>query len=157
MVTFGQLAYGQVQSGAPVIGVAQAWGAFSVSDASVPGSASLFDGTCVRTGDASSDVKLAGGERVTMYSNSSATVYAGNLLLTRGTAEFSGTVGYRVEARGLHIGSTDSSTYVRVELDRGRRVMVSALGGPAEIRNAEDHLVARVPPGYTLTLAAKGR
>jgi hypothetical protein len=140
----------------PVIGVARSWGAFLVNDASVPGSATILDGTFLKTVDASSDLNLTGGERVTMSSNSSATIHRDRLLLERGTAEFTGTAAYRVEARDLRIGASDSAARVRVAVDRQNRVLVASLGGAAEVRNAQGMLVARVLPGAALTLSASG-
>jgi hypothetical protein len=140
----------------PVIGVARSWGAFLVNDASVPGSATILDGTFLKTVDASSDLNLTGGERVTMSSNSSATVHRNRLILNQGIAEFSGTAAYRVEARDLSIGVSDSTARVRVAVDRQNRVLVASLNGSAEIRNSQSLLVARVLPGTALTLSASG-
>ncbi len=63
----------QLAASSPVIGVARSWGAFYVNNASVPGSATVFDGTSLKTADASSNLNLNGGERVTLASNSAAT------------------------------------------------------------------------------------
>jgi hypothetical protein len=139
-----------------VIGVARSWGPFLINDASVPGSATLLDGTSLKTVDASSDLNLTGGERVTMSSNSSATVHRDHLLLDRGTAEVTGTAAYRVEARELRIGASDASAHVRVAVDRQSHVLVASLGGAAEVRNAQGFLVARVLPGAALTFSATG-
>jgi len=140
----------------PVIGVARSWGAFLINDASVPGSATLLDGTSLKTVDSSSDLNLTGGERVTMSSNSSATVHRDRLLLDRGTAEFTGVAAYRVETRDLRIGASDAAAHVRVAVDRQNHVLVASLGGSAEIRNTQGLLVARVLPGTAMTLSAAG-
>jgi hypothetical protein len=140
----------------PVIGTARSWGAFLVNDASVPGSATILDGTFLKTVDASSDLNLTGGERVTMSSNSWAIVHRDRLILDRGMAEFTGAAAYRVEARDLRIGAPDAATHVRVAVDRQNRVLVASLGGSAEVRNAQGLLVARVLPGAALTMSASG-
>jgi hypothetical protein len=140
----------------PVIGAARSWGAFLVNDASVPGSATILDGTFLKTMDASSDLNLTGGERVTMSSNSSATVHRDRLILDRGTAEFTGTAAYRVEARDLRIVASDSTAHVRVAVDRQNRVLVASLSGGAEVRNAQGMMVARVFPGTAFTMSASG-
>jgi hypothetical protein len=140
----------------PVIGVARSWGAFLINDASVPGSATLLDGTSLKTVDASSDLNLTGGERVTISSNSSATIHGDRLQLDSGTAEFTGTAAYRVEARNLRIGASDSAARVRVAVDRQNHVLVASVGGAAEIRNSQGMLVARVLPGTALTLSSAG-
>ncbi len=138
----------------PVIGVARSWGAFFVNDASVPGSATVFDGTSLKTADASSNLNLTGGERVTLASNTTARIYATRLLLDRGTAEFGGSTTYRVEARNLRVGGSDAGARIRVAIDRQNRVLVASLGGAAEVRNARGILVARVPTGAALALSA---
>ena len=145
---------GTLMAAPPVIGMARSWGAFLINDASVPGSATILDGTSLKTVDASSDLNLTGGTRVTMSSNSSATVHRDHLLLNRGTAEFTGTAAYRVEARDLRIGASDAAAHVRVAVDRQNHVLVASLGGSAEVRNAKGMLVARVNPGTALTLSA---
>jgi hypothetical protein len=140
----------------PVIGMARSWGSFLINDASVPGSATILDGTSLKTVDASSDLNLTGGERVTMSSNSSATVHRDRLILDHGTAEFSGTAAYRVEARDLRILASESTARVRVALDRQNRVLVASLTGSAEVRNTRGMLVARVLPGTAFTMSASG-
>ena len=137
----------------PVIGVARSWGTFFVNDASVPGSATVFDGTSLKTVDAASTLNLTGGERVLLASNTAAKIYAGRLQLDRGTAEFGGSTAYRVEARSLRIGGSDAGARVRVAIDRQNRVLVASLGGAAEVRNSRGMLVARVPTGAALSLS----
>jgi hypothetical protein len=140
----------------PVIGVARSWGAFLVNDASVPGSATILDGTFLKTVDASSDLNITGGERVTMSSNSSAIIHRDRLILDRGTAEVTGTTAYRVEARDLRIGASDPAARVRVKVDLKNRILVASLNGVAEVRNPQGMLVARVLPGTALTMSASG-
>jgi hypothetical protein len=60
---------------------------------------------------------------------------------------------YRVEARNLEIGGTDSAALLRVALDRDR-VKVTALTGIAEVRNSQGMLIARILPGTVLQLHA---
>lgn len=138
----------------PVIGVARSWGTFFVNEASVPGSATVFDGTSLKTADAASTLNLNGGERVLLASNTMVKIYAGRLQLDRGTAEFGGSTAYRVEARSLRIGGSDAAARVRVAIDRQNRVLVASLGGGAEVRNSRGMLVARVPAGMALSLSA---
>jgi hypothetical protein len=138
----------------PVIGVARSWGTFFVNDASVPGSATVFDGASLKTVDAASTLNLTGGERVLLASNTAAKIYAGRLQLDRGTAEFGGSTVYRVEARSLRIGGSDAGARVRVAIDRQNRVLVASIGGAAEVRNSRGMLVARVPTGAALSLSA---
>ncbi len=138
----------------PVIGVARSWGAFFVNNASVPGSATVFDGTSLKTGNASSNLNLTGGERVTLASNSAAIVHPDRLLLDRGTAEFGGSAVYRVEARDLRVETSDAGARVRVGIDPHNRVLVAAFGGSAEVHNSQGRLLARIASGAALSLSA---
>ncbi len=137
-----------------VIGVARSWGAFYVNNASVPGSATVFDGASLRTAEAASNLNLTGGERVLLSSQSAATIFAGRLQLDRGMAEFGGSAGYRVEARNLRVETLDSAARIRVGIDRQNRVIVASMQGPAEVRNSRGNLLARIAAGGALTLSA---
>jgi hypothetical protein len=138
----------------PVIGVAQSRGAFFVNNASVPGTATILDGTSVRTTLASSDVSLRTGERLTLASSSSATVYRDRLVLQTGMAELNHLSTYRLETRNLRIGASGTGAQVRVGLDSGDQVKVVAVAGIAEVFNPQGMLVARVLPGTALQLKA---
>ena len=144
----------QLTASPPVIGVARSWGAFFVNNASVPGSATVFDGTSLKTADASSNINLTGGERVMLASKSAAIVHPDRLSLDHGAAEFSGMAAYRVEARSLRIGASDSAAHIRVGIDRQNRVLVASVGGSAEVRNSQGRLVARVASGVALAFSA---
>jgi hypothetical protein len=136
----------------PVIGVARSRGAFLINNASVPGTATLLDGTSVRTMELSSDVKLRTGERLTLGSQSVATIYQDRLVLESGTAEVDRLYGYRVEAGALRIGASISGSSVRVAVNGNKQVQVAAMTGAAEVRNAKGALVAQVLPGMALEL-----
>ena len=144
----------QLVASPPILGVARSWGTFWVNGASVPGSATIFDGSSVKTSDAASQISLNGGERVMLSSNSAATVRQAGILLDRGVAEFGGSASYRVVARGLSIASRDASARIRVGIDPQNRILVASLSGPAEVRNGRGVVVARVAPGAALTLAS---
>jgi len=136
----------------PVIGVAQSQGAFFVNNASVPGTATILDGTSVRTAATSSDVSLKSGPHVTLASSSAARVYQDRLVLETGMAELNHLAAYQVETRNLRISASGAGALLRVALDGGRQVKVAAVVGTAEVRNAQGMLVARVSPGTALQL-----
>jgi hypothetical protein len=137
----------ELSAAPPVIGVARSWGAFFVNEASVPGSATVFDGTALRTADASSNLSLTDGERVTLASNSAATFHPDRLLLDRGTAEFGGSPAYRVEARTLRVEAPEAAARIRVGIDNQNHVLVSSLEGSAVVRTSDGRFVARVASG----------
>jgi len=85
--------------------VAQSRGAFFVNNASVPGTATILDGTSVRTTATSSDVSLKGGERLTLASSSEARIYQDRLVLTSGMADLNHMSNYRLETGNFQIGA----------------------------------------------------
>jgi hypothetical protein len=140
----------------PVIGVARSRGAFMINNASVPGTATILDGTSVRTMALSSDVRLKTGERLTLGSGSAATIYQDRLVLQSGIAEVDRVSAYHVEAGDLRIGASNSGASVRVAVSGSQQVQVAAMAGTAEVRNAKGVLVARIPPGMALQLQTTG-
>jgi hypothetical protein len=149
------LAYGSVvmlAASPPVIGVARSRGAFLINDASVPGTATILDGTSVKTLGLSSDVKLTTGERVTLRSGSAAAIYQDHLVLQSGMAEVDHPSAYRVDAAGFRIGASDPDASFRVAVNGSRQVQVVATAGTAEVRNAKGGLVARILSGTALEL-----
>lgn len=131
----------------PVIGVAQSRAAFSINNASVPGSATVLDGTAIRTNDAPSDVMLKTGERLRLAPNSAAVVYRDHVVLQAGLAEAIHAAAYRIDAQSLQIRAVDSGAHLTVSLAGKKEVAVSTSGGYAEINNSSGVLVARMYPG----------
>src|SRR5271157_2589911 len=111
----------------PVIGVAQSRGAFFVNNASVPGTATIWDGTSVRTTTTSSDVSLKSGERFTLASGSAAQVFQDRVVLETGMAELQHVSAYRLETSNLRIGASDAGALVRVAIDSRNLVKVAAV------------------------------
>src|SRR5689334_12641674 len=73
----------------PAIGTATANGSFAVNQTPVTGSAKLFDGAVVETGEAASRVALDNGSRIDLNAHSAVAVRGNEAELTKG----SGTVG----------------------------------------------------------------
>jgi hypothetical protein len=136
----------------PVIGVARSRGAFLINDASVPGTATILDGTSLKTLGLPSDVKLTTGERLTLRSGSAAAVYQDHLVLQSGMAEVDRPSAYRVDAAGFRIGASNPDASFRVAVSGSRKVQVVATAGTAEVRNAKGVLVARILSGTALEL-----
>ena len=131
----------------PVIGVVRSVGAFRINQASVPGSATLFDGSSLQTGATSSNINLKTGQRLLLASSSAAEIHQDRLVLSKGTAELSSAAAYRIDTPSLHIGATDPTTSIRVMIDDAKRVRVTATGGRAEVRNSQGILLAQVFSG----------
>lgn len=131
----------------PVIGVVRSVGAFRINQASVPGSATIFDGSSLQTGATSSNINLKTGQRLLLASGSAAEIHQDRLVLSKGTAELSSAAAYRIDTRSLHIGAADPTTSIRVMIDGAKQVRVTATGGRAEVRSSQGTLLAQVFPG----------
>jgi hypothetical protein len=139
-----------VSASPPVIGVAQSAGVFRVNHASVPGSATIFEGASLETGVASSKIDLKTGQRLLLASTSAAEIHQDRLVLSKGSAELSGAADYRIDTGKLSIGATDRAASIRVAIDAANQVRVNASGGRAEVRNHQGVLLAQVSPGSTI-------
>jgi len=135
-----------------VIGVARSRTAMLVNHASVPGVATLLDGTSIETIDTPSNLNLANGGRLVLAPNSSARIHQDRLVLDRGGAELTGSPLYHIETVDFRIGASSPTSHVQVAVQGAGRVHVEAVGGSAEIRNAQGVLVAKVQSSTALQL-----
>ena len=136
----------------PILGFARSRGRFLLNNAAVPGSATILDGSSVRTQLYPSDVSLSSGERLTLAPATAASFRRDRLILETGNAELSSPSAYLIEARGLRISASGAGTLVRVSVSGGDAVHVASLGGMAEVHSAQGSLVARVLSGMTIQL-----
>jgi hypothetical protein len=136
----------------PVIGVAKSRGVFLIDNASVPGSATILDGTSVRTAATSSDITLKSGEHLTLASGSAAKVFQDHLVLEGGVTELAHASSYRIDTPSLQISTSDAEAIMQVAAGSNNQVKVIAIRGTAEVRNRQGILVARVLPGRMLNM-----
>ncbi len=129
------------------IGIAMADGAFQVNRSEVKGNASLFEGTEVTTGEASSKVRIRSGARIEIGTHSQVRVFATQTVLEKGSGQVEGPPTYGIEARTLRITPTGSKTIARVSLDESSGVLVSAVNGPVRVSTASGLLVASLRAG----------
>ena len=151
--TFILLAAGAVSylaASGPAIGMAVADGSFQVDHSRVWGNATLFDGTVVETGQALSRLKFASGARMSLASESRATVHQGRLVLESGAGQFESAPGFEVESRTLRISAAEPGTVARIRLDGAPKVVVAALRGRVRVTNSAGLLVASVEAGKSL-------
>jgi hypothetical protein len=127
-----------------------------VNHVSVPGVATILEGTSVETTDTPSNLNLANGERILLAPSTSATIHQDRMILDRGRAELSGSSPYRIETADFRIGPSSPASRIHVAIQRAGRVNVEAVGGPGEVRNAQGVLVAKVLAGTALQLQATG-
>jgi hypothetical protein len=139
----------------PAIGIAMAEGPFRIDRAEVKGNASLFDGSDVETGEASSKLRINGGARLEIGTDSQAKVFATHAVLERGGGQLESGAAYSLEARTLRIGTGGPKAIARVRLD-GRGVLVSAVNGPVRVSTAAGVLVANLAAGRNLRFEPQG-
>lgn len=136
----------------PVIGVARSRTFMLVNHASAPGVATILDGTSLETIDTPSNVNLSNGGRVLLAPNSSARILQDRLVLDRGCAELSGSPLYRIETTDFRVSTSSPASHIQVVVLGAGRVHVEAVGGTAEVHNAQGVLVAKLQSSTALQL-----
>lgn len=134
---------------APAIGVATASGSIRLDDARVSGNGTLFEGTTVVTGAASSRLQLDDGVRMELASSSRGTVYRDRMVLERGAGQLDSARDFRIEALGLAIVSDEPESSARVVLGEDL-VQVASLRGSFRVTNGEGVVLAALPAGRAL-------
>lgn len=134
----------------PSIGVAMASGPFRVNRSEVKGNASLFDGAEVSTSKVSSKLRINGGAKIEIGTESQARVYANRAVIEKGAGQVESSSPYTIEARTLHIATADAKAIARVQLVGSDAVLVSAVNGPVRVTNGAGQLLARLAPGGNL-------
>jgi len=134
----------------PSIGVAMASGVFRVNRSEVKGNASLFEGAEIATGKASSKLRINGGARLEIGTESQARVYADRAVIEKGAGQLESPSPYSLEARSIRISTADPKAIARVQLDGSDAVLVSAVNGPVRVTNGAGQLLARLAPGRNL-------
>ncbi len=130
----------------PTIGVASAVGSFEVNSAAVEGNANLFDGSQVRTTEASSQILLQNGAALTLAVNSAGTIYKDHLLLLQGATKADKMNGYTIQAARYRIEGVQPGSQAVVRLSDGS-VQVAALGGSLKVFNEKGALLTRIGAG----------
>jgi hypothetical protein len=134
------------------IGFVVTRGQAAVDGAVVRGNSTLFQGSLVEAGDATSDLMLPGGSNLLLQPGSAARVYREHAVLENGTATQRGSQGYLI-ADGLKVSTLSPSGAVVVGVKDRSHIDVLAQGGNAEIRNPAGTLIARLEAGKAFRFA----
>ncbi len=132
------------------IGVAKASGQFRLDNASVRSNITIFDGSTVESGASRSELVLNTGTRVMLTPNSRGKVFSDRTLLERGVSELTGSGTYRIEALNLKVLPQSANSVAQVGVNTSNHLVVTAKGGPVDVRNATGVLVAMVMPGNAM-------
>jgi hypothetical protein len=133
------------------IGIVVTSGQAQVDGAVVRGNSTLFQGSVVQAGAATSDLMLPGGSNLLLQPESAVKVYRGYAVLEHGAAVQRGS--NTLVADGLKVSSLSPQGAVFVAIQDGSRLSVAAQGGAAEVRNPAGDLVARLEAGKALSFA----
>jgi hypothetical protein len=126
-------------------------GEAQVDGSAVRGNSTLFPGSFVQAGSATSDLVFPGGSNLLLQPEAAVKVFRGYTVLEKGAAIQHGTQG--LIASGLKISSLSSQGSVVVGMKDASHLEVTAQGGPAEVRNAAGAMVAHLEPGKALTFS----
>lgn len=137
------------------IGTASVRGEMRVDSSSVKGSATLFDGSVVETGQASADLHLSQGNEITMYANSRATLHSDRLVLNEGKSELTGSGSYQLDANGLRVTPSGPNSRGVVQVKSSNAIEVEALAGSFGVTNNQGILLANVRPGGAISFAVQ--
>jgi O-antigen ligase len=140
----------------PYIGVALTRGSFRVDNATVSNNATLVEGTTVETQQSASSLRLNGGSRIAIGSESRVRVFGDHLLLEKGAGDLERLVGYRVVARGLTIQPEGGAASARIAIAGEHLVQVAALSGSFLVKNGKGLVVANLTPGAALEFNPQG-
>jgi hypothetical protein len=133
------------------LGIVVTSGQAQVDGAVVRGNSTLFQGSVVQAGAATSDLMLPGGSNLLLQPDSAVKVYRGYAVLEHGAAVQRGS--NTLVADGLKVSSLSPQGAVFVAIQDGSRLSVAAQGGAAEVRNPAGDLVARLEAGKALSFA----
>jgi hypothetical protein len=128
-------------------------GQAQVDGAPVQGNSTLFQGSVVQAGSATSDLMFPGGSNLLLQPDSAVKVYREYAVLQRGGAVQRGA--HALVADGLRVSSLSAQGAVFVDVQDGSHLKVAAQGGSAEVRNPAGVLVARLEPGKVLSFVVQ--
>ncbi len=134
-------------AGSPAIGIVTASGHFTLENSVVWGNSTLFDGSTVETGQASSSLALRNGVKLELGAASKAKVFADRTILEKGVGVMAGT--YEIDAAGLKINSAGA----RLRVAMSDRVEVAAVSGTARVSTGAGLLLASIPAGRSMSFS----
>jgi hypothetical protein len=130
----------------PVIGVASAFGSFTVNSSQVTGNSNVYDGSQINTSSTASQIFLQGGPSVMLATNTGATVYNDHLVLTQGAVRVDNMNKYDVQALGYRVAADEPNSQAAVRLREGA-VEVASMSGVVKVFDPNGAMLTRVGAG----------
>ena len=134
---------------APAVGIVTARGSFTIDNSSIAGNATLFEGSQIETGRASSQLQLNNGAKMQLAAESRGVVYRDRLVLEKGSSRVE-KGNFQVEANSLRIRPAGETASTQVSIRTSGLVEVAALSGPVRVTAANGVLLANLQEGKTL-------
>jgi hypothetical protein len=110
------------------------------------GNATVFEGSVIQTGTASSEIALRNGVKLQLAKDSRARILTDRLVMEKGVGQVSAADTFEINAGNLRIHSTG-----RLRVNVGQNVEVASLLGSARVASASGMLLASIPAGRTMS------
>lgn len=130
----------------PAIGIVTASGHFTLDRSQVWGNATVFEGSVIETGSASSEIALRNGAKLELAKDSRARILSDRVVIEKGIGQVSAPESFEVNAANLRIHSTG-----RLRVNLGQTVEIASLAGNARVSSASGMLLAAIPSGRTMS------
>jgi hypothetical protein len=132
----------------PAIGIVTASGHFTLDRSQVWGNATVFEGSIVETGSASSEIALRTGAKLQLAKDSRARILSNRVEMEKGVGQISAAESFEVSAANLRIHTNGR---LKVSLTEG--VQVASLTGSANVSSASGILLAAIPAGKAMNFS----
>ena len=142
----GLLSVGSAFAATPAIGVASAFGSFSVNSAQVNGNSNIYDGSQISTGKTASQIFLQGGPSVMLATNTGATIYNDHLNLSQGAVRVDNMTKYDVNALGYRVSADEPNSQAAIRLNEGA-VEVASMSGVVTVFDSNGAMLTRIGAG----------
>ncbi|HTB16313.1 MAG TPA: hypothetical protein VK752_32320 [Bryobacteraceae bacterium] len=133
---------------APAIGIVTASGHFTLDRSQVWGNATVFEGSVIETGSASSEIALRSGAKLQLAKDSRARILSDRAVIEKGIGQISAPESFEVNVANLRIHSTGR---LRITLNDG--VQIASLFGSARVASPSGMLLASIPAGRAMNFS----
>lgn len=132
----------------PAIGIVTASGHFTLDRSEVWGNATIFEGSVVETGSASSEIALRSGAKLHLAKDSRARILSDRVVIEKGIGQVLAPESFEVNAANLRI-----HTNGRLRVTLGEGVQIASLLGSTRVASASGILLATIPEGRSMSFS----
>jgi hypothetical protein len=137
------------------VGILVTNGSAQVDGTAIHGNSTLFQGSEVKAGEISSDLRFTDGSTLVLQPGATVKVYRDHSELKQGTVMQRGASGHTLIADDLKISSLSADGTVLVGVKDSSHLEAVAQNAPAEVRTPTGNLIARLEPGQPLNFTIK--